>query len=105
MKTLMMLFCITALVAACAGNKPKPRSFTVEINGMKFQPAELELNKGDTVIWVNNDMVAHDITEEKTKSWSSSPLQSGDSWSKVVNESTNYYCSIHVVMKGTLIVH
>jgi plastocyanin len=71
---------------------------------MKFQPAELTVNKGDTVIWTNHDIVTHDVTEEKDKLWTSGPLASGQSWSMVVNNSADYYCSIHVVMKGKLIV-
>jgi len=71
---------------------------------MQFQPASLTVQKGDTVVWVNHDIVAHDVTEEKSKRWSSGPLAPGASWSMVVTESADYYCSIHVVMKGKLVV-
>lgn len=77
---------------------------TVVIRQMKFEPAELKLNKGDTVQWINKDITDHDITEEDNKKWSSSKLPINQSWSMVVNESANYYCSIHVIMKGKLIV-
>ena len=48
-------------------------------------------------MWVNNDMIAHNITEEKNKSWSSSLLQPGKSWKLVVDENANlllfyYHC-------------
>ena len=77
---------------------------TVEIKQMKFNPAELKVSKGDTVVWVNNDIVAHDVTEERAKKWTSSPIASNASWQMVVSQSADYYCSIHVVMKGKLIV-
>ena len=70
---------------------------------MKFQPAELTVNKGDTVIWINKDIVPHDITEIN-RAWASPLLNTGDTWEKVVTESASYFCSIHVVMKGKLIV-
>ena len=94
------------LVYSCAGKTEKhtPKSYTVEIKQMKFQPADLTIQKGDTVVWVNRDIVAHDVTEESNKAWTSSVMPVGQSWSLVVNQSADYYCSIHVVMKGKLIV-
>jgi plastocyanin len=94
------------LVYGCAGKTGKrtPKSYTVEIKQMKFQPADLTIQKGDTVVWINNDIVAHDVTEESNKAWTSSVMPVGQSWSLVVNQSADYYCSIHVVMKGKLIV-
>ncbi len=77
---------------------------TVVIRQMKFEPAELKLHKGDTVQWINKDITDHDITEEGNKKWSSSKLPMNQSWNMVVNQSANYYCSIHIVMKGKLIV-
>jgi plastocyanin len=71
---------------------------------MKFQPAELTIQKGDTVVWINNDILAHDVTEESSKAWTSLLIPVGQSWSLVVQQSADYYCSIHVVMKGKLIV-
>jgi plastocyanin len=71
---------------------------------LKFQPAELVVKKGDTVVWVNKDIVAHDVTQEPGNAWRSPALATGQSWSLIVAESANYYCSIHVVMKGKLLV-
>ncbi len=84
--------------------KTPNKSYIVEIKKMKFQPAELAVQKGDTVVWVNKDIVVHDVTEERGKKWTSSALAPGQSWSLIVTQSTNYFCSIHVVMKGTLTV-
>jgi plastocyanin len=81
-----------------------PAKHVVEIKAMKFQPAELIVNSGDTVIWINRDIVAHDVTEESGKAWTSSLMPAGASWSLVVAKSADYYCSIHEVMKGKLLV-
>ena len=75
---------------------------TVEIKQMRFEPTELKLHKGDTVLWINKDITDHDVTEETKKAWTSSKLTMGKSWSMVVKESATYYCSIHLVMKGRL---
>jgi plastocyanin len=49
-------------------------------------------------------MVVHDVTEETHKVWSSGPLPAGKSWKMAIDRSADYFCSIHVVMKGKLIV-
>lgn len=82
--------------------KVVPRKYTIEIKEMRFQPDDLQVHVGDTVEWINKDLVAHDITEEVNKEWSSGPLNAGKSWDLVVTKSANYFCSIHVVMKGKL---
>ena len=71
---------------------------------MQFNPAELTLQKGDTVVFINNDLVVHDITQEPDKTWTSSNLSPGQSYKMAVGVSTDYYCSIHPTMKGKLIV-
>lgn len=84
--------------------KTQPAMHAVEITQMKFYPAELKVKKGDKVVFVNHDLVTHDITEESKKAWSSSPLTTDQKWILEVTESVNYYCSIHPVMKGSIVV-
>ncbi len=112
-KSSAYLLCFIFLLSSCNSTPEKPadkvekpahKVYNVEIKQMQFRPAELVLHKGDTVIWTNHDIVTHDGTEEKSKLWTSGPLAPGQSWSLVVTESADYYCSIHVVMKGKLIV-
>lgn len=77
----------------------------VEIVQMKFVPDVLNVHKGDTVVWVNNDMVMHDVTEQHDKRWTSAPISSRKTWRMVVTQSEDYYCSLHVVMKGKIVVN
>ena len=76
----------------------------IEIRNMKFIPSELIIKKGDTVVWINRDFFVHNITEFDDKRWKSSNLAKEESWSKVINENLNYYCSLHVTMKGKLTI-
>lgn len=85
-------------------NGAQPRVHTVEIGQMKFTPAEIIVQKGDKVMFVNHDMVAHDITEASAKAWSSSILPADESWTLDVTQSADYYCTLHPVMKGKIIV-
>jgi len=90
------------LLNSCSGTKEKPRTYTVEIKDMKFVPDTIMVNKGDTVLWLNKDMVAHDVTEQASKAWSSSIIPAGQSWKMEVKDESDYYCSIHEVMKGKI---
>src|SRR5688572_23718342 len=65
---------------------------TIEIKQMKFSPETLDVHKGDKVIWVNADIVEHDVTELTKKEWASSKLATGASWSMIVTKSEDYYC-------------
>lgn len=97
--------CLVLAVYSCTSpEKIIPKSHTIEIRSMQFQPAELSLQKGDTVVFINRDLFVHDVTEGKNKAWTSTPLSTDQSYRMVVNESADYYCSIHPVMKGKLVV-
>ena len=102
--TLLSGFIFLLNSCTSAPEKGVHKVYNVEIKQMQFQPAELTLQKGDTVVWINHDIVAHDVTEEPGKLWTSGSLAPGKSWSLEVTQSADYYCSIHVVMKGKLIV-
>ena len=84
--------------------KSGPVVDTVEIKGMMFQPEEVTVHKGDTIIWVNHDLFAHCVTERKTKAWTSSKIESGATWKMAVENSADYFCAIHQVMKGKIVV-
>jgi len=81
-----------------------PKVYTIEISGMKFHPEVITVRKGDTIIWKNNDLVAHCVTAIPVNAWTSSEIPAGASWKMVANESSNYFCAIHVVMKGKMVV-
>ena len=82
----------------------KPEMHAIEMAQMKFNPAELKVKKGDKIVFVNHDIVAHDVTEESKKAWNSSPMADGQTWILVATETVNYYCSLHPVMKGKIVV-
>jgi plastocyanin len=77
---------------------------SVTIEQMKFQPDTLTVNSGDTVLFVNKDIVTHDITEQSSKEWSSGPMAADGMWKFVPGKSADFYCTIHPMMKGRIIV-
>lgn len=80
----------------------KPVRHTVTIFKMKFNPENLVVHKGDTVVWINKDFYQHDVTDFPNKKWTSKPFNQGESWSKVINEDIDYFCNLHKVMKGSI---
>ena len=77
----------------------------VALRDFGFEPAELVVAPGDTVMWINRDIVPHTVTGSNEQ-WDSGTLQEADSWSLVVREVGDYayYCRFHPTMKGALLV-
>lgn len=82
-----------------------PRVDTVVINMMKFNPENIHVNKGDTIVWINKGIVAHDVSEFPGKTWTSDTIARGASWKKVIDKGFDYFCSIHITMKGKVTVN
>ncbi|MBO9572164.1 MAG: cupredoxin domain-containing protein [Chitinophagaceae bacterium] len=82
----------------------KSEAVTIEIKNMKFVPDSIEVKKGDKIVFVNRDMVNHCVTEKTTKAWTSGSIAQGQSYEMVADKTTEYFCAIHVVMKGKIIV-
>lgn len=77
---------------------------TVTIQLMKFIPEELNVNAGDTVIWINKGLVAHTVKSYQDNKFYSDTLQPGKTWTFVAKDSATYYCSIHPTMQGKLVL-
>lgn len=74
----------------------------IRIKDMKFMPDNLEVMKGDTVYWINDDVFIHNIVESTLESWSSPELQKGEMWFKVITNKEDYYCGLHKIMVGSV---
>ena len=61
---LIVFFCSLGLIA---GERPKPQTHTVTIEGMKFHPEALTVALGDTVVWINKDLVDRRMASQETK--------------------------------------
>ncbi len=83
----------------------KPVTHRVQIQNMKFEPAVLEINRGDKVIWVNQDLVPHTVTAKS--SFDSKLIQPDEKFQKVFKKKLeyHYYCRLHPEMKAILRVN
>ena len=93
-------------LAAAPPADPAPHRHVIEIQGMKFHPEMLEVQRGDTVVWINRDIVPHTATSTRKAGWNTGPLPQGDSGRYVARHRGEdpYFCQLHPVMLGKLIV-
>lgn len=80
-----------------------PETYNVTVENFAFNPAELNIKSGDTVIWTNQDSAAHRISGN---GFQSDNLSKGQSFSFTFKTagSFDYNCSIHPSMKGKVTV-
>ncbi|MGQ0563368.1 MAG: cupredoxin domain-containing protein [Gemmatimonadota bacterium] len=94
---------------ACGQDRAAPansaKRHTIEIRGFAFAPARIRVAPGDTVVWVNRDVVPHTATATGAK-WDSGDIPAGKSAIVIARGSGEqpYICAYHPSMRGTLIV-
>ena len=96
-----MIFLLFSSLSTTESISNTPTKHVVNIYQMKFVPKKIQVKKGDIIEWVNKDIVPHDVTEINKK-WASKTLIKGDSFSKKITTNFDYFCSIHIVMKGSV---
>jgi plastocyanin len=89
---------------AAAGQPAAKKAATgtlVTMQGLKFGPKTLVVNKGDTVRFDNKDLAPHTVTS-KDPVIDSGTLNPGQSFQLVVNKPFDYFCTIHPSMKASI---
>lgn len=97
---------IAALIAVADTLKAAmttPNTHVIEISGAEFLPATIELSAGDTVTWINRDIVPHTATASD-ESWDSGILQTGQQYTRQFDSdaTTDYCCRLHPGMRARL---
>lgn len=94
---------IMSVVALTADDRAKPKTHTVAMENMRFQPQSLTVGRGDTVVWVNKDLVPHTATS-KTGGFDSQTIVAEKSWRFTVRKKGEfaYICTFHPTMTATL---
>ncbi|OWV98085.1 plastocyanin/azurin family copper-binding protein [Rhizobium sp. R693] len=95
---------IIAVAALALGAVPvRAEMVTVTIEKMMFSPAEINARPGDTIEWINKDVLAHTATVKGDWEVVIPPGKSGSVVLKTVT-SIDYYCRFHPNMKGRISV-
>ena len=74
----------------------------VHMAGLKFAPIALVVKKGTTVVFANNDVAPHTVTEDGAGGIDSGIVSPGRSFRLVVARRLVYHCAIHPFMKATI---
>ena len=77
----------------------------VKIGNFTFGPQELKVKSGTTVTWTNEDDIPHTVTSS-TLAFKSKALDSDDKFSFTFTTPGTYpyFCALHPVMTGTIVV-
>jgi plastocyanin len=91
--------------APCASATPAAGA-KVTIANFAFDPAEITVPVGATVTWTNQDDVPHTVTSDDKTTFGSSGLDTGDTFQFRFSKpgTYGYFCSIHPMMTGKVIV-
>jgi plastocyanin len=100
---------VVAALAGCSsggGTKsgtPSSQGVIVSLNNLAFEPSQIQIAKGETVTFRNDDSVTHDVVGD---GWDSGTLEPGKSFPHTFATAGTFaiHCSIHPSMTATVIV-
>lgn len=102
----MSLIALASLVLASAGPAgAEATTRTVTIEGMKFVPETVTVQRGDRVVWINHDVLPHTVTATGG-AFDSHEIAADASWTLEARAAGNfpYFCTLHTIMTGRLVV-
>src|SRR5207249_725021 len=100
---------VIILVGTAAATKPDPKTATVTIKSLSFDPKRLEIHVGDSVVWANESKTVHTATSDNDgKTFDTGDVEPGKSSKPVKFEKDGefkYHCKVHgKSMSGTIVV-
>lgn len=83
-----------------------PSTQDVQIMNFAFSPSSLTIHAGDTVVWTNQDSAGHSVVSDSGSEINSPVMSTGQTYSHTFTTpgTYTYHCSVHLSMKGTIIV-
>ena len=78
----------------------------VSMADIAFDPAEVTVGVGDTVTWMNDDSVDHDVTADSFSSGDPGGMAPGKTFDHAFEEAGtfDYVCTVHPGMEGSVTV-
>jgi plastocyanin len=78
----------------------------VTIESLKYSLDTIQITKGETVEWVNDDLTPHSVTSDRSGEFNSGSMHVGATWRHTFNQPGTfaYFCTFHREMKGSVIV-
>jgi len=93
------------IFAALAGAPAQAAESTVKIANFTFDPPQITVKAGTTVVWTNDDDIPHTVTST-TQAFKSSALDTHDKFSFTFTTpgTYKYFCALHPHMTATIVV-
>ena len=116
MTRLLVPLALTVAIAGCGSSsdnsKPTPApaapggGAAIEMQGIKFSPANATVKVGQKVTWTNKDSVDHNVIADSGASFKSSEFGQGETYSFTPTKAgtIKYECTLHPGMRGVLTV-
>ena len=97
------IWTLVALALAFGATPAWAETITVTVDKMAFSPAEIAAKVGDTIEWVNKDVIAHTATVKGGWEVIIPPKKSASMTLKTA-QAVDYFCRFHPNMKGRITV-
>jgi plastocyanin len=104
---LMVALCgVDRVAAADLSPTEGAKVYQIDIRNFAFAPKTITVPAGARVVWINRDEEPHVVTSAGAQFTSSKALDTSDSYGVTFSKqgTYTYYCSIHPMMVGTIIV-
>ena len=103
MGTARYLPAIAAMMLAAAAATARSETIQVMVDKLVFTPAEVSAKVGDTIEWINRDILAHTATVKGGMEVMIPARKTGRVTLQKA-EAIDYYCRFHPNMKGRITV-
>jgi plastocyanin len=98
----------TGTGTATSDDAKAPKSLSVDVVDIDYEPNEATVAKGGTVTWTNTGDLTHTVTKESGPGadFDSGAMNSGDTFEQTFDTpgTIEYVCTIHPQQRGTLTV-
>jgi plastocyanin len=111
----LLVACLALVLAGCGGGNDNGggssssgsssgNTVTIDMKNIKFAPQDTTVKVGQTVKWVNQDTVDHDVSAKSGADFKSDLFGNGKSfeWKAEKAGTVSYVCTVHPGMVGTL---
>jgi plastocyanin len=114
----LLVACLALVLAGCGGGNDNGGggssssssgsssgdTVTIDLKNIKFAPEDATVKVGQTVKWVNQDTVDHDVSAKSGADFKSDLFGNGKSfeWKADKAGTVSYVCTVHPGMVGTL---
>jgi plastocyanin len=115
-RLLLLLALVAALAAGCGGDDepasnekpattaPAGDTVAVTMKDTLFKPENVTVRSGQTVVWTNEDSIAHTVKAVAGASFESKSISEGETYKQKLTTvgGIDYLCTIHPSQKGSI---